>query len=403
MVDPSRIRMEGPLAPYRDGLWAFLLSEGYTPLSSRNLLHLAAHVSRWLFGTGYQLEGLCPERVEEYLRHRRRAGYRYHSSRRSLDPMLRFLQSIGVLPISKVTATEETPLDEVLREYEQFLVHERGMVSEAVQRYVGFARRFLSGSFGDGVLEFGSLTAVDVTSFVQRESSSCSVAYAKLKVTALRSVLRYLRVRGDLTTDLAAAVPSVSGRRLSGLPRSLKPDEVKKLLQSCDRRRHVGRRDYAVLLLLVRLGLRAGEVAALRLGDVDWDRGEIVVHGKGNREDSLPLPHDVGEAMASFLKRRHSRRSSRRIFLQVRAPFRDMTRQTVGSIVRQAGQRCGIPSIGSHRLRHTAATQMLRRGASLPEIAQVLRHRHPDTTAIYAKVDRDALRPLCRPWPGGES
>jgi len=210
--------------------------------------------------------------------------------------------------------------------------------------------------------------------------------------------LRYLHLAGLIEAPLVWAVPSVAELRDRTLPRGLAPGAVKKLLASCDRRRLVGRRDYAILLLLSRLGLRAAEVAGLKLDDVDWRGGLLLVRGKGGRHDQLPLPVDVGEALVSYL-RRCPRCESRALFLRTAAPREGLSRSAIGWVVRAACDRAGLPRVGAHRLRHTAATEMLRQGASLAEIGQVLRHREQKTTAIYAKVDRKALRPLARPWP----
>jgi integrase len=224
------------------------------------------------------------------------------------------------------------------------------------------------------------------------------VSGARDLVCALRSLVRYLHLAGLITTPLVWAVPSVADLRDRTLPRGLEPAAVRGLLASCDRRRMVGRRDFAILLLLSRLGLRAGEVAAITLDDLDWRAGMLLVHGKGSREDTLPLPTDVGEAIVSYLRRR-PRCECRALFLRVTAPRQGLNRCTVAWVVRAACDRAGLPRVGAHRLRHTAATQMLQAGASLPEIGQVLRHREQKTTAIYAKVDRAALRALARPWP----
>jgi len=220
-------------------------------------------------------------------------------------------------------------------------------------------------------------------------------------VCALRSFLRYLHLAGLIGAPLAWAVPSVADLRDRSLPRGLEPAAIKKLLVSCDRRTLIGRRDYAVLLLLSRLGLRAGEVAAIELDDIDWRAGLLLVRGKGGRHDMLPLPVDVGEALVAYLRRR-PRCECRALFLRVTAPREGMNRCTVAWVVRAACDRAALPRVGAHRLRHTTATEMLRRGASLAEIGQVLRHREQKTTAIYAKVDRKALRRLARPWPSQE-
>ena len=267
--------------------------------------------------------------------------------------------------------------------------------------YEPAARLFLTAVGADShSVGLDRLCAAQVTSFLAGECPKRSVSGARDLVCALRSLLRYLHVAGLISAPLVWAVPSVADLRDRSLPRGLESAAVNRLLASCDRRRLVGRRDYAILLLLSRLGLRAGEVAAIRLDDVDWRRGELLVHGKGNRQDMLPLPVDVGEAMVSYLRRRPCC-EARALFLRVTAPRAAMDRCTVAWVVRAACDRAGMARVGAHRLRHTAATQMLRAGASLAEIGQVLRHREQKTTAIYAKVDRTALRPLAPPWPGG--
>jgi len=223
-----------------------------------------------------------------------------------------------------------------------------------------------------------------------------------MTVTTLRSLLGFLHVEGMITRPLAAAVPSVAARRLMGLPKGLEPDQVTRLLASCDRRTRFGRRDFAILTILVRLGLRVGEVAALELDDIDWRAGEIVIHGKGKRVERLPLPTDVGEAVVAYL--RHARPKSaegRTVFVRLLAPHRTLSASAVTAVVAAAAKRAGLGPIYGHRLRHTVATELLRAGASLPEIGQLLRHRCALSTAIYAKVDREALREIARPWPGG--
>lgn len=221
-----------------------------------------------------------------------------------------------------------------------------------------------------------------------------------MTVTALRSLLRFLHLRGVITGSLADAVPSTASWRLSGLPRALEPEQLRALLGSCDRPSPGGRRDYAVLVMLARLGLRAGEVAALRIEDVDWRAGELRISGKGRRDERLALPDDVGEAIVAYLQKgRPATALDRSLIVRVRAPHHGLTTGGVTQIVVAAAARSGLGQIHSHRLRHTAATQMLRAGASLEEVGQVLRHRQVLTTAIYAKVDRDAFRGLARPWP----
>jgi integrase/recombinase XerD len=266
---------------------------------------------------------------------------------------------------------------------------------------VDLVRPFVAGqATADGV-DLEHLSAGDVVGFVLASCRDRAPRTAQLTVTALRSLLGFLHLDGVLATSLAAAVPSVANRR-AGLPRFLEPDQVEALLASCDRDSTVGRRDFAMLTLMVRLGLRAGEVAALRLDDIDWRRGEIAVCGKGPRRDRLPLPVDVGRAVVDYL--RHGRPASaadRCVFVRVKAPHLGLTPCGVSQVVVAASRRAGLGPLTAHRLRHTAATSMLRAGAGLADLGQVLRHRRPLTTAVYAKVDRDALRTLARPWPTG--
>jgi len=252
----------------------------------------------------------------------------------------------------------------------------------------------------DGQLAVQRLTASEVGAFVVTQSHKRPRSVGRI-VTALRSLLRFLYVDGIIDRPLAGAVPSVAGWSLSSLPRTLARDQVVALLTSCDRSTSTGCRDFAILTLLVRLGLRAGEVAGLRLDDLDWRRGEITVRGKGNRLDRLPLPDDVGRAIVEYL--RHARPSAtlgRTVFVWAHAPYCALSSTAVTTVVANAGRRAGLGLIGAHRLRHTAATSMLRAGGSLTEIGQVLRHRRVLTTAIYAKVDLQALRLVGRRWPG---
>ena len=247
------------------------------------------------------------------------------------------------------------------------------------------------------------MDGADVSSFLAAECPRCSVATARQLTSGLRWLFRYLYVSGAIPNALVWAVPAVADLRDRSLPRGLEPAVVRRLLDSCDRRRTIGRRDYAVLLLLSRLGLRAGEVAAVTLDDIDWRAGELLIHnGKGRRDQRLPLSADVGEAIVSYLRRR-PRIEDRAVFLRVIAPAGGISRRGVSAIVVAACKRAGVPSVGSHALRHTAAMEMLKGGATLHEIGEVLGHQDPRTTARYAKVDRKTLRALARPWPEDRS
>jgi integrase len=291
-------------------------------------------------------------------------------------------------------------VEELLGLYRAWLLVERGVTPGTARGYLDCVRPFVATRASGDALEFTRVTAADVTAFVLAACPGRAVGSAKLIVCALRSLLRWLHVTGQVPVSLAAAVPSVAGWRLSGLPKGLEPGQLRSLLGACDRRTPTGRRDYAIMLLLARLGLRAGEVARLGLDDIDWRRGEIAVFGKGDRGERLPLPADVGVAIAGYLRRgRPGTAQGRSVFVRVHAPLRALTTGGVTMVVFDAAQRAGLGRIHAHRLRHTAATAMLQAGSPLAEVGQVLRHRSALTTAIYAKVDRDALAVLARPWP----
>jgi site-specific recombinase XerD len=400
MADPSRVRVTGPLVPYVDGFSSELAELGYSLESMANHVRLMAYLSRWLASQDLDGHELTPQRVSQFLAARRDDGYARLVSERGFSPLLDHLRRLWVVP--PVPQVESTPLQALLDDYRGYLVRERGVIAKTVRRYEVVAHLFLSETLSTtAALDLDDLTAGGVMEFVLRECRRRSVGSAKDLVCALRSLLRYLHVAGLTPRQLAPGVPTVAGWRGSSLPRALGPEEVVKLLVSCDRGTAVGRRDYAILTLLVRLGLRAGEVAALELQDVDWRRGEIVIRGKGRRQERLPLPVDVGEAVVDYLCRGGRHEGCAQVFMRARAPHHRLGSTAVQAVVRHAAERASLPSMGAHRLRHTAATEMLRAGAPLPEIGQVLRHRSLRTTAIYAKVDRTNLRTLALPWPRG--
>ncbi len=402
MSRPSQVRVTGPLAEYAVGFRQELARRGYTPNSASNQLQLMAHTSRWLGSAGLGAAELGLGRVEEFLAHRREAGYTLWLSAKAMVPMLGYLRGLGVVP-TPATVGPATEAEELQERYRAYLVHERALAAATVVSYLHVARLFLSSRAIDSELCLEGLNAAEVNEFVLAECAPRSVGSAKYVVCGLRSLLRYLYVAGDTRVPLEAAVPRVAGWRLTGLPITFGRAEVSRLLASCDRRTTFGRRDYAVLTLLSRLGLRAGEVAALSLDDFDWRAGELVVRGKGRGEERLPLPADVGEAVAGWLRRGRPRCEFATVFTRVRAPHGPLTGAAVSAVVRAACARSGLPELNAHRLRHSAATEMLRAGASLREVGQVLRHASVVTTSIYAKVDRDRLRSLALPWPGAAS
>jgi len=391
--------VRGPLAAYAAGFESELIGRGYSSSTVRLRLWMLNHLSHWLEEEHLALSELTPERATQFLNMRRAKGYQTWLSAHSMALPLEYLRSLGVVPEPATRAKGQ--IDELLDAYHHYLVHERGLAEVTVEYYEGVASLFLSMQRNGP--DLAGLSTADVTAFVTRECAVRSVSGAKYLVAALRSWLRYLHMAGLTNAPLAQVVPAVARGRRTSLPRGLEPVYVARLLASCNRGRVVGRRDYAILMLLVRLGLRAGEVAALTLDDVDWHRGEIVIRGKGRRLDPMPLPHDVGEALVGHLRGGRPRGEDRNLFLRVNAPRGALRPSAVRAVVHDACVRAGLPPVGTHRLRHTVATEMLRAGGSLPEIAQVLRHRHLDTTAIYAKVDHRELITLAQPWPGGNA
>ncbi len=403
MIHPTLIPVSDPLASFAPGFANELLGQGYTANSVRSQMHLMAHLSRWLSGEGYDLSCLQPEKVDRFLSARGAAGYVNHCGSRALQPLLAYLRGLGVVPMPR-SSPPQGPVESMLERYRHYLTVERGLAKNTVHGYAHAVRPFLRDRVqpGSHELGLGTLGTSEVSAFVVARCRQQSYGAAKMTVTALRSLLGFLLLKGIVKQDLAAAAPSTAGRHRIGLPKGLEPEQIKRLLASCDRRTRLGRRDFAILVGLVRLGLRIGEAARLELGDIDWRAGEIIVHGKGTRVERLPLPADVGDAWVAYL--RHGRPRSaegRTVFVRVRAPHRALSAAGVATVVYSAARRAGLEQIHPHRLRHTTATELLRLGASLPEIGQLLRHRRALSTAIYAKVDRRALRRIARPWPGG--
>jgi len=402
MGKPSRVRVIGPLVPYVAGFRAELERQGYRSNPTCDQLRLLAHLSRWLLSRDLDVGDLTPDRVEEFLVARRDAGYVLWRSEKGVAPLLAHLRRLGVVPVPEVMVPA-TPVERVLDRYRRYLEEERGLCESTVASNVHVARLFLATRAELPDLGLDALNGNDILAFVLEKCRHRSVGSARYVVTGLRSFLRFCHLAGLTPRPLADSVPGVASWRLANLPRTLDAREVARLLASCDRRSTFGRRDFAVLTLLVRLGLRAGEVASLRLDDIDWRMGELVVSGKGPKRERLPLPRDVGAAIAAWLERGRPRCDAREVFTRVRAPHCGLSSVGISAIVASACKRAGLERVYAHRLRHTAATEMLRAGAGLEEIGQVLRHESLLTTAIYAKVDRIALRALARPWPGADS
>lgn len=398
MADLFGVRVTGPLQGYPRGFSEQLTVLGYSRLSAADQLRLMAYLSRWLAGRGLGAGQLTPQRAEQFLRARRRAGHASRLSQRGLTPLLGYLRGQGVTPQPMPAAS--TPVQQMVGDYRIYLAQERGLAAGTIRRHVRDAGLFLTEYLARDDSDLGALTPGEVTDFVLRECRRRGPGSARNLVASLRSLLRFCYLQGHTARQLAPAVPGAAGWRGGALPREVEAGQVSRLLRSCDRDTVTGRRDYAILVLLSRLGLRVGEVAALTLDDIDWRHGEIVIRGQGGRRDRLPLPADAGQALAGYLSGGRPALASRLLFLRVLAPRDGLSPAGIATVVRAACDRAGLPRAGAHRLRHSAASEMLRAGAGLPEVAQVLRHASLATTAIYAKVDRAALRSLARPWPG---
>lgn len=395
---------EGPLATQIGPFARFLRQQGYSRNSIQRQVRLAAGFSRWLKRQAVPLRRLTADHLPCYLRYRARQVRPSRGDAAALRHLLDFLRAEGVMAAEKPSAGPRTPAKRWTQAYAQHLQHARGLASATITTYVSFIRNFLEGRFGDGPVTLSQLCAHDVVSFVQRQAPRLHPKRAKVLTCALRSFLQYARYRGKTKLDLAAAVPVVANWSRASLPRAISADQVRQLLASIDRRTAMGCRDYAIVLLLARLGLRSGEVACLELDDLDWKAGTLSVRGKSGPRGELPLPADVGQAIATYLQRGRPQSPSRRVFLRAKAPRRGFRGASgVGSVVRHCLLRAGLkaPTYGAHQFRHGLATELLRQGASLGEIGEVLGHRSPETTKIYTKVDLEALRTLAVPWPGG--
>jgi len=396
MKRPARARVEGPLSEFADGFRAELAGEGYTVGSTEHLVRVMAKLSSWLASQHRAVANLDETVVDQFA-----AGRERPVTRRAARRVLAHLRVCGVVT-ALTTSPPSTPLDGLLDDYRHHLIAERDLAVRTVGRYEATARRFLGqrAQLTDGGLDIDGLTSADVTAFLLAECARLSVGPAKGLVGEMRSLLRFLHLAGLVPTALGDALPSVAGWHDQKLPPTLGSTAVAALLASCNLNSVVGRRDFAILTVLARLGLRAAEVASMQLDDVDWRAGELVVRGKGRRLDRLPLPVDVGEALADYLCRSRPRFECRTMFVTYLAPWRPLHPNTVSAVVLSACRRAGLAPVRAHRLRHALASEMVRRGTRLEEVSQVLRHRDVATTAIYTKVDSDLLRSVASEWPG---
>jgi site-specific recombinase XerD len=394
---------EGPLAAYLDQFAGLLDGQGFELHGLGQQVRAAARFSRWLQLHQVSAEALTDEHARCFLDDPAEQGFVRQGAaaalRRLLD-LLRQLEVCGAAP----APSAPTPVQRTIAAYGVYLQKELGLSAKTVVQYCSFAVAFLSEHFGSGPVDLARLRGRDVIQFVLQQAARLSPARAKAATIALRSFLRYVRYCGGTQYDLAGTVPTVANWSMTAIPRAIAPDHLRAVLASCRGDTPIGRRDYAILMLLARLGLRSSEIVSLTLDSIDWEASSIAVVGKADHAAVLPLPAEVGEAIAQYLQSGRPICTCRALFLRATAPIRGLgAGQTIGTIVAAAISRAGVKTRyrGAHQFRHALATDMLRQGATLTEIGSLLRHQHPKTTGIYAKVDFDALRPLGLPWPGG--
>jgi len=391
------------LSEHLDAYAAGVAEQGYAHHSIRQQIVVIADFSRWLKRKQIDVQALNSEVVDRFLRLRRRQQRVRRGDPKALQRLLAMLRQTGVVKPYKPPVADNAR-SRITSEFRRYLLQECGRSPATLLNYVPVIEEFLSERFHDRTPNLAMLRAADVTGFVMRHARQLSPVRAKLMATALRSFFRHLRHRGAIATDLAGCVPTVPNWSLSTLPRFLPAATVERILERCDRKTPVGRRNHAILLLLARLGVRAGEVVGLSLDDIDWSTAQITIRGKGGKSAQLPLAADVGAALAAYLRHDRPRSATRSVFLRHRAPVVGFgNSSTISSLVRRALKHAGVESAhtGAHVLRHSLATSLLRQGGSLDEIGELLRHQSPNTTAIYAKVDVTALHTLALPWPGG--
>jgi integrase/recombinase XerD len=400
----------GPLSPHLPAFVTSLIDQRYAVVCVRAKAWRAAAFDAWLYSQGVDLADLQDVHVDEFIRRAYRPRRDCQAPPRRHEPfavrqLLGYLRAQGLCAAAPVVIV---PADVLVASFEQFLRHERGLATATIGYYRIITRDFLVHRFGSECTDLGALHASDIVGFVQHRARRLLPRGLKQIVTALRAFLRYAEYRGEIGASLIGAVPAVAAWTTTPpIPRAISAEHARLAIASCDQSTAVGRRDRAILLLLARLGLRAGEVITLLLEDIDWDAGRLCVRGKNGHQCLMPLPVDIGEAIAAYLQHGRPLSADRHLFLRSRAPLRGLLHGSdgIGGLVRNALQRAGVdaPHKGSHQFRHALAVRMLQDGASLPEIGELLRHRSPISTSIYAKVDLVALRTLALPWPGRKS
>lgn len=402
---PSTFRRwkTGPLGPYLDGFARRLWECGYSPGVGQNYIRCVGHLSRWLEQHGCKASQLDDHKLCDY-----QQSLKHHKdtvvSNAPYLLFLSYLRETGVIKQPRPQTVRR--VDRVVNEYVEYLRRDRGLAESTLPHRRLFPQRFLEERFGNRPIRLSQLKCQDFLRYIENHASEYSPLYCGTMVAVLKDFCRFLLLHGHVNQDIAASFPQMPRWKAARLPSRLEPPEVERFLKSCDRKTPKGMRDYAILLLLVRLGLRAGEVLNLTLDDIDWGTGQITICGKGAKRNRLPLPQAVGNALVQYLQHARPLCSSRHVFIRMRAPYTGIQcASAIRKIVEKVLKRADLhPSHkGPHLLRHTFATNLLRRGASLAEVGRVLGHEGPDSTVVYAQLDQNELETVVQSWPGGAS
>ena len=382
---------------------ARLIEEGLVRHGTWRCLNVVGGLLSWIASRRCKLADLDEHVVERYLRHRGGRQSIQPGDQAALRRWLAVLRDEGaIVPASPPSLT---PHDRIFNEFDAYLRAERGLAPKSIVRHLPIIRRFLHEVCPTGADGLGKISQDSLISYIERHAQDWSPKTGKVMCWSLRAFLRYLHHKGLHPASLADCVPSMRRWRLVTLPTYLSAAQVQKTLDGCDRATVMGRRDYAILMMLAKLGLRADEVATLTLDDIDWRASEMLVRAKGRQRARMPIPPDVGAAIVAYLRNGRPKSSCRRLFVRTLAPHVGFASgSSITWIAKTALDRAGIEGCahrGAHIFRHSLATELLRSGATLSEIGQLLRHESHDTTRIYAKVDIEALRTLSLPWPGG--
>jgi len=398
-----RKRKKGPLSPYLDSFGWRLYECGYSPGVGQAYIRYVSYLSQWLEQKGFKAPQLDEHKIRDYME-----VLKHHKDTVvSSSPYLLFLSYLrekGV--IKKSPPPVKNQIDSIVHEYVEYLLNERGLAKSTIPHRRIFSRRFLEERFGKKSVVLSQLKARDFIRYIENHAHEYGALYRGTMVLVLRDFCRFLYLHKYIQEDISVSIPRVPYWKATILPNHLVRSDVERILKTCERNTPKGMRDYAILLLLVRLGLRAGEVRNLTLDDVDWESGEITICGKGSKRNRLPLPQEIGRALVQYLQHGRPPCSSRHLFIRLRAPHtKFQSSSPIGKIVERAIKRAGLnpPHKGSHLLRHTFATSLLRQGASLPEIGRMLGHESISSTQVYAHVDIKNLKKVAQPWPGGKS